>query len=112
MKQRKLLTVFLAFMLLSCSASVFAQEYIQGYTKSDGTYVSPHYQSQPNSTNWDNYSTQGNTDPYTGNRGSRARDYSNDANNYGEGRQIYEGPRGGQYYYNSNGNKTYVPKRY
>ena len=28
-----------------------------------------------------------------------------------EGKTIYEGPRGGQYYYNSNGNKTYVKKQ-
>jgi PBCV-specific basic adaptor domain len=25
-----------------------------------------------------------------------------------KGRTIYEGPRGGQYYINSNGNKTYL----
>jgi colicin import membrane protein len=28
-----------------------------------------------------------------------------------DGKTIYEGPRGGQYYYNSNGNKTYVKKQ-
>ena len=27
-----------------------------------------------------------------------------------KGRTIYEGPRGGRYYINSNGNKTYVKK--
>ena len=65
----------------------------------------------PNSTNWDNFSTVGNINPFTGTLGTRARDYSIDAYNYGAGHTIHTGSRGGQYYYNSNGNKTYVPKR-
>jgi|GEM_PF-818665 len=85
--------------------------YQSGYTRSDGTYVSPHYKTRSNNTNWDNYSTIGNTNPFTGKSGSIARDYSPGAYNYGQGRTIHQGPRGGQYYYNSNGNKTYVPKR-
>lgn len=83
----------------------------QGYYRSDGSYVQPHMKTESNNTNWDNYSTQGNVNPYTQQQGSRARDYSSDAYNYGQGRTIYTGERGGQYYYNSNGNKTYVPKR-
>lgn len=85
--------------------------YVNGYTKSDGTYVQGHYRSSQNSTNHDNYSTSGNYNPYTGTSGSRARDYSSDAYNYGSGHTIHTGSRGGQYYINSNGNKTYVPKR-
>lgn len=30
---------------------------------------------------------------------------------YGSGKTIYTGPRGGKFYYNSKGKKTYVPKR-
>lgn len=86
--------------------------YQQGYTRSDGTYVSGHYKTQSNNTNHDNFSTHGNVNPYTGSSGYRARDYSNDAYNYGSGRTIHTGSRGGQYYINSNGNKTYVPKRH
>lgn len=85
--------------------------YQSGYTKDNGTYVEPHYKTNSNSTNWDNFSTKDNYNPYNGNTGSRARDYSNDAYNYGSGQQIQTGPKGGQYYINSNGNKTYVPKR-
>lgn len=84
---------------------------VSGYTKSNGTYVQSHVRTMPNNTNWDNYSTKGNVNPYTGTSGSRARDYSSGANNYGIGHIIHTGPRGGQYYNNSNGNKTYVPKR-
>ena len=85
--------------------------YQQSYTRNDGTYVNGHYKTESNNTNWDNYSTQGNTNVYTGTTGSRARDYSSNANNYGSGHTIQTGSRGGQYYINSNGNKTYVPKR-
>jgi hypothetical protein len=85
--------------------------YQSGYSKSNGTYVDGHYKTKSNETNWDNYSTKGNTNIYNGTSGSRARDYSVDALNYGGGNTINTGPSGGQYYYNSNGNKTYVPKQ-
>lgn len=65
----------------------------------------------PNHTNWDNYSTKGNVNIYTGTTGYRAKDYSSSAYNYGTGHTIYTGPRGGQYYNNSYGNQIYVPKR-
>lgn len=83
---------------------------VSGYTKSNGTYVQSYVRTMPNNTNWDNYSTKGNVNTYTGTTGYRARDYSSGANNYGVGHTIYTGPRGGQYYNNSNGNRTYVPK--
>lgn len=85
--------------------------YQQGYTRTDGTYVQGHFRTNSNNTNHDNFSTQGNYNSYTGNTGYRARDYSSDAYNYGSGRTIYQGSRGGQYYINSNGKRTYVPKR-
>lgn len=85
--------------------------YQSGYTRSNGTYVSGHYKTLSNGTNLDNYSTTSNINPFTGATGSRAKDYSSEAYNYGAGQTIYTGSRGGQYYINSNGNKTYVPKR-
>ena len=43
------------------SASAMAQSvYHQGYTNRNGTYVQPHYQSAPNNTRADNWSSQGN----------------------------------------------------
>lgn len=85
--------------------------YQSGYTRSNGTYVESHYKTNNNSTNWDNFSTKDNYNPYNGSTGSRAKDYSNDAYKYGCGQQIQTGSKGGQYYINKNGNKTYVPKR-
>lgn len=111
---KKLIYIF-AF-LISCNF-VFAQtnnsvRYQKGYVKkSTGTYVDPHYKTNKNTTNHDNFSTDGNTNSYTQEKGTRAKDYSNEANNYGSGQVIHTGSKGGQYYINSNGNKTYVPKR-
>jgi len=70
--------------------------YVNGYIKSNGTYVSGTL--PQNSTNHDNWSTIGNTNIYTGTFGSRAKDYSTGAYNYGSGRTIRTGSRGGQYY--------------
>ena len=88
-----------------------SSRYQQGYTRSNGTYVIGHMKTNSNETNHDNYSTRGNSNPFTGSNGTVARDYSSQSYNYGSGQTIHTGSRGGQYYINSNGNKTYVPKR-
>lgn len=109
--------IFLLFTFLFAAYWMTAQTnssyiYQDGYYKpSTDTYVQGHNKTKTNTTNHDNYSTTGNTNPFTGQKGSRAKDYSPQAYNYGQGRAIYTGPRGGQYYINSKGNKTYVPKR-
>lgn len=98
--------------LLSTLASLaIADNRVDGHFRRDGAFVPDHYRSSPNSSNWDNYSTRPNVNPYTGREGTRPRDYSPEALNYGSGRQIHEGPRGGQYYYNDSGRKVYVPRR-
>lgn len=84
---------------------------MSGYTRRNGTCVSEYTRTSPNKTNIDNFSTKGNSNPYNGISGSRARDYSSDAYNYGAGKTVYEGPKGGIYVYGRNGNKTYLPKR-
>ncbi len=101
----------LVFLALGWFATAQADEYVNGYFKKDGTYVQGYMKSTPNSTNRDNYSTQGNINPYSNSSGTKAPDYSPNAQNYGGGRPIYTGPQGGQYYYNDNGSKVYVPKR-
>ena len=122
--------IFSAIVALAASTATFAQSNrssystpygrsfgttgtttVSGYTRSNGTYVQGYTRTRSNSTNWDNYSTRGNSNPYTGSTGTRARDYTSGAYNYGSGHVIQTGPRGGQYYTNSRGNKTYVPKR-
>lgn len=87
-----------------------AIEYQNGYER-NGTHVDGSLHTKSNGTNTDNWGTRGNTNPLTGSEGTRARDYSNEAANYGQGRTIETGPRGGQSYINSNGHRTYVPKQ-
>lgn len=43
---------------------------VNGYIKKDGTYVAPHFRSSSNGTVTDNYSFQGNSNPYNGSAGS------------------------------------------
>ena len=83
---------------------------VSSYTKKDGTVVNSYYKTAPNKTNQDNYSTKPNINPKTGNKGYKPKDYSPDAIDYKSGKTIYTGAKGGQYYYNSKGNKVYVPK--
>ena len=65
--------IVLTLMALSFGATELqAQTYVGGYTKDNGTYVQPHYRSTPNSTTLDNYSTKGNTNPYTGKKGTKS----------------------------------------
>ena len=45
--------------------------YVRGYTKSDGTYVAPHFRSAPDSSYNNNWSTSPNVNPYTGEQGRR-----------------------------------------
>ena len=60
----------IAVALLALSAQAMADEYVNGYTRQDGTYVAPHMRSSPNGQTWDNYSTKGNVNPYTGQQGT------------------------------------------
>jgi hypothetical protein len=113
----KKLFFFLVF--LFATANSFSQVYVQGYTRSNGTNVQGYYRTAPNSTKNDNYSTIGNTNPYTGTAGTQARDgytttssYTEPTYNalnysvqsstysspsYSSSNTIYTGSRGGQY---------------
>jgi hypothetical protein len=44
---------------------------VQGYFRSNGTYVAPHWRSAPDGNFWNNWSTKGNINPYTGVPGTR-----------------------------------------
>lgn len=107
----KSLFLIVALFLISLLSFGQSKTYVKGYTKSNGTYVSGYYRTNSDYTNHNNWSTTSNVNPITSRSGYRARDYSSRVYNYGSGRPINTGPRGGQYYVNSRGNKVYVPKR-
>lgn len=65
------LTVMFVFASVA-SASV----YVRGYFKSNGTYVQPHYRSDPDGYFWNNWSSYGNINPYTGKIGTKWPSYT------------------------------------
>lgn len=46
-----------------------AKTRVSGYTTKRGTYVAPHYRSSPDNVKYNNYSSKGNYNPYTGKKG-------------------------------------------
>lgn len=54
----------------SYHASSSGEHFVSGYTRSNGTYVAGHQQTNPNSTKYDNWSSKGNVNPYTGKAGT------------------------------------------
>ena len=68
---KTLLLTVAAGTALAASFAVSAQSHsVKGHYRSDGTYVQPHYRSNANSTKLDNYSTEGNYNPYNGKSGT------------------------------------------
>ncbi len=70
---KKLLVSFIFSILvfsIFIPSSVEAATRVKGYTKSNGTYVAPHYKTPPNKSKFDNFSTKGNINPYTGRKGT------------------------------------------
>ena len=57
--------------LAATIGSATADSQVQGYFRSNGTYVAPHVRTSPNATRLDNYSTQGNYNPYSGKMGTQ-----------------------------------------
>ena len=69
---KKYILVLMLFVgLLTFSASAEARTVrVKGYYKpSTGSYVYPSYRTSPNKYKFDNYSTKGNYNPYTGKKG-------------------------------------------
>jgi len=68
----KLLILVIAMLV---STIAIADTYVNGYYKSNGTYVQPHYRSDPDSSVSNNWSTKGNVNPYTGKAGTVIEQY-------------------------------------
>ena len=63
---KRILIIFLGFLVVSWTIPASADVHVHGYTRSNGTYVRPYYRSSPNGTVTDNFSYRGNINPYTG----------------------------------------------
>ena len=69
-------TLVIAIACILFSTSAFA-DHVNGYYRSNGTYVAPYERSHADGTVTNNYSYQGNTNPYTGASGTNH--YEHDA---------------------------------
>lgn len=64
---------FLALAVLFLAATIVeAQTYVRPYVRRDGAYVTGHYRSYADGNFWNNWSTRGNVNPYTGSWGTRS----------------------------------------
>lgn len=62
-------TIFLAGLF---AIPAEASEHVRGHMKKDGKYIAPHNRTNANGTQRDNWSSKGNTNPYTGKRGHKS----------------------------------------
>jgi len=69
MKKLLLIIAIFAFGFMFANSAKAYSYRVGGYLKRSGTYITPHYRTSPDSTRWNNYSTRGNYNPYTGSKG-------------------------------------------
>lgn len=64
------------YLIIILSLIFFASEVdakmVNGYVKKNGTYVSPSYRTKADSSFYNNYSTKGNVNPYSGKKGYKS----------------------------------------
>lgn len=88
--------------ILIVAAPVFAADYVDGYYRKDGTYVNGHWKSERDNSYNNNYSTQGNYNPYTGNQGTNSQTWNDrtpqqNINTYGNPGYVDQYPNGSIY---------------
>ena len=71
MRKKFIATVVSLLFVSVFAAASLADVYVHPYTRRDGTQVQGHYRSDPDGNRNNNWSTQGNYNPHTGERGTR-----------------------------------------
>ncbi|WP_094603425.1 hypothetical protein SPSIL_014720 [Sporomusa silvacetica DSM 10669] len=72
MKKIIFLTLVMLFSFsIIASATAGVDVWVNGHYRSDGSYVDGHYRSDPDGNKDNNWSTRGNVNPHTGERGDR-----------------------------------------
>lgn len=66
------MTILIVLAVMCVTAiSANADVSVRGYYRSNGTYVQPHYRSNPDGNPYNNWSTYPNVNPYTGVQGTK-----------------------------------------
>lgn len=68
---RNFIALSLLLLTVLFSVGLYADTWVNGHMRSDGTYVQGHYRSSPDNTVNNNWSTRDNVNPYTGAIGTR-----------------------------------------
>ena len=71
MKALRIVTVAVVLLATVDFASASDRVRVKGYLRKDGTYVQPHYRTAPDGRFYNNWSTYGNVNPYTGEFGKK-----------------------------------------
>ncbi len=82
----------LSFLLVNIGFALAQDVWVNPYYRSDGTQVQGHYRTRPDSNPYNNYSTYGNTNPYTSQPGYHRPSYDS-SGSFGTQQQ----PLGGSY---------------
>ena len=68
---RRVITITAVLAVMAMASVVNADVYVNGYYRGNGSYVQPHYRSNPDGDRSNNWSTYPNVNPHTGSIGSR-----------------------------------------
>lgn len=63
------ITVSVFFLFIISEVNAYVR--VRPYFRRNGTYVQPHFRTNPNSFRWDNWSFRGNINPFNGRKGYR-----------------------------------------
>ena len=101
------ITAIIGLSVLTGSLFAQSQVYVNGYYKSNGTYVKPHYRTSPDSSPYNNYSYPGNYNPNTGKitTGSQSTYLKNYYNNSSSNSSSYSGYNSNSSYNNNSNRK-------
>jgi hypothetical protein len=89
--EKKMQRALIALAVLFATPAYAAKDvYVDGYYNNRGTYVQPHHRTSPDSNPYNNYSTLGNSNPWTGQRGTESP--------YGSRSSLYDGTTGSSSY--------------
>lgn len=74
-------TIWIVIFMIFGTDWVYADEYVQGHSRSDGTYVQGYQRSNSDGNSYNNYSYQGNPNPYKNDYTNNNRNEMQDAYN-------------------------------
>jgi hypothetical protein len=67
----KKIIIFALLAMFALTSIASADTWVNGHYRKDGTYVDGHYRSDPDGNKDNNWSTKGNRNPHTGERGNK-----------------------------------------